>query len=457
MPAAIPLTPVESIQGTYKMIQPILLFKDPRIDEKMDFADSSISVEQLKGSSEKLIEFYPLLQGHIDPLLSDGVKTVQISEEDKEKQLFTSIIEDRLSVEEFLEIKYRRELWPVSIEKHLSEEAKPDLNKLALATVVRFKNGYLISLAINHILSDSAGVSILLQQWGSLSRDGRLVREVDFGYERYWSRLMSVDTPDAHPLHEHTKRIDDDQVEAAKDMLVMLLQNHTTSEAGKVTPCILHVPKEKLDQLALDFNKDCLDGKPMHGIQILYTLLWQRYVAAIRLAYKLPQMEADEMVYLNILHNTRKLVGGCDDYIGNSVTPKLVAISSKEFSEMPTIRLARYVKSHINTITPGAAADYSKELSRPDYDLLVRTMILLQRSECRYQISNLSRFPFFDIDFGNGTPEAMLWGNKYVLSNSIWLPLKDGGVDIYLGLEEPMLHVLPDDKILSKYCQFVSF
>ncbi|KAJ1965918.1 hypothetical protein GGI12_000439 [Dipsacomyces acuminosporus] len=457
-PTVFELSPTEQLQAIYKVIQLILLFKDPTASQNLGPAtNNATSVELLKASFDKLIGFYPILQGHIEPSSLDGTKAVQVNEGDLKKQLFTTYSEKGLTVEEFQKVQYRRELWPRTIESILSDAAMPNTNRLVQATVIQFKNGCLVSLSVNHILVDVVGALILLEQWASLAKQGELKRRVDFDYMGYWNKLTSPPAPDKHPYSELTSAVSEVQARLAKDMVAMALQTHTIPEEGKEpTACILHVPKDKLDQLSLDFNKDSLDKKPIHGVQLLYALLWQRYVETAHVVYKTPEMGANEQMFFAMIHNTRGLIHGCADYIGNSVAPKPVTVGSAAFRTMPTIELARHIKSQINTITHGAAADFAKEIARPDGDLFARTMVLLQKPELRFNVSNVSRLPFFEIDFGNGTPEAVLWGNLATAHTSIWMPLRDGGIDVYLGLDEPMFEALPNDRVLSEYCQFVN-
>ncbi|KAJ1957958.1 hypothetical protein GGI12_004870 [Dipsacomyces acuminosporus] len=301
----------------------------------------SLSVEVLKDSFEMLVESYPILQSHVEG--PAGARALHINEDDLKKQLFVSHTEPRLSFEEFQEIKYRRDLWPGALRSMLDGVLKPNAHNLASAIVVRFSNGWMATLNVSHLLVDVTGAFILLEQWASLSKYGKLKRGLE-----------------------------------------------------------------------------------------------------------------NEKTFLNIFHNARYLIGGSSDYIGNCISPMPITIDSDEIESMPIVELAKHIKSHIRTLTRGAVAHLVKELANPDTDFYLLNAMITSKPESRLVLSNVSRLPFFDIDFGFGTPEAALWGNDDLGDTTIWMPLKDGGIDIYLGIDEDMLAFFAKDQVITEYCEIVS-
>ncbi|KAJ1955596.1 hypothetical protein GGI12_005522 [Dipsacomyces acuminosporus] len=446
IPAVFHLAPIEKLQGRYNVIQLTLLFKDSANNQHFD------PIKELKSSFGRLVEHYPILQGHVDN--SAVTRTIQIDETDLEKQLFFGHVEAELSIEEFECIKYHRKLWPSTIRKLLSDAEGQSMERLSSVVVVKFTNGYLVSLSVSHIITDVAGLSILLEQWASLSKDGKAKKGVDFDHEGFWNSFVNPPVSGVHPYYEHTKGIDAKQLESMQSMLAKLLETHSTTEDTEPASCILHVPKSKIDMISQRFNHDSRE-RPIHGIQLLYAILWQRYAAIARRADDVHAVGNSEKTFLTILHNSRNLVDGAADYVGNCITPMPVAIDSNELETMSVLELAKHIKSHFNTVTPGAAADFAKEITRQDGDLFLRTMVLLNKQESRLTISNISRLPFFDIDFGTSTPEAVLWGTQIDRSKAILVPLKDGGVDVYLNLDGAMFKALHKDRTLSQYCRVV--
>ncbi|KAJ1957379.1 hypothetical protein GGI12_005043 [Dipsacomyces acuminosporus] len=448
-PTTFQLEPIERIRENLKVLQYIFLFKDPT--ETSD-TQPPLSFERFRSSFEKLLEHYPILQGHIDT--SAGARTIRVSEDDLKKQLFTGHTDNDLSAESFQEVRYHRELWPGAIRKLITDGITKDPNKLCSAIVVRLANGWLATLGVSHVLADTAGVSILLEQWSSLSKDGKLKRGVNFDRVSFWNKLTNPATPGIHPFYTLVSEVDATGVKLPAGKKPRGIVTRLVYGGKQTFECILHVPRHKIDQISSDFNSKDSGEKPIHGVQILYAILWQRYVVAARKAHQTPVSD-NEKTFMNIIHNGRYLVDGCADYVGTCTCPMPIGIDSKEIASKPVIELAKYVKSRIRTCTPGIAAHYAKERADIESNIFLFNAMLINKPESKLILSNVSRLPFFDIDFGAGTPEFALLGNIEVNELSTWMPLKDGGVDIYLGIEEDVLEALASDELFTEYIQIV--
>ncbi|KAJ1965757.1 hypothetical protein GGI12_000549 [Dipsacomyces acuminosporus] len=446
IPTVFPLTPLEAVRDNLRVLQVSLLFKDPPT------ASEPASIERLKSSFDMLVEFYPILRGHAEE--SEGEITVQLNANDVKKELFTSHIESGMAVGEFESIKYRREQWPAAINKLATKATVPNMDKLASAIVARLTDGYVVTLSVSHLLVDVAGISILFEQWASLTKDGRLSRRVDFDHERFWNKFINPLKPDIHTVYKLTQGVDLTQIRIPEGMGAKQFNTESVLEGREPAACVLHIPKAKLDEVATEFNKGN-DGKPVHGVQLFYALLWQRYVMAARNSHQTPPPGDNEKTYMCILINARHLLEDCSDYIGIAVSSTMAGVDSKDILAQPVRELAMLCKTYIHDVTHGAVAQLAMEIARADGDLFKINMFMKSKPESRLTISNVSRLPFLDTDFGNGTPEASLWGTLRMGDSSIWMPLKDGGVDVYLGLDTGMLEELAKDEVLAQYCELI--
>ncbi|KAJ2374437.1 hypothetical protein IW150_003100 [Coemansia sp. RSA 2607] len=149
-------------------------------------------------------------------------------------------------------------------------------------------------------------------------------------------------------------------------------------------------------------------------------------------------------------------------YVGNAVTGVYAPASVKDLVEKPIIDMARHIKSHVNRVTPGAAVHLTEESFSPNSDFVLRVLSTNNRPGAFIAISNVSRLPFYSLDFGLGTPKAVLCGTKPTEGMMFWMPHgsednedDDGGVDIYCGLLDSVFLLLKKDNILGKFAKFL--
>ncbi|KAJ1851860.1 hypothetical protein LPJ76_005831 [Coemansia sp. RSA 638] len=451
---AFELCPIEGSQGTFKILQYSLLYADNHI-----LAGSNPDSQWLVQAFDMLTKHYPITLGHRVQLPDKSI--IVVSQEDRMKQRVYQHSEN-LSVAEFDEIKYRHDVWPPTLKQLLSEQTA-NIECLISAAITRLKNGYLITLSVSHIVADAAGVAVLLQQWASLakqlfpggsnSHDNVLPKlPVDFDHPAFWTKLKSY-PPDSHPYVDHVQGQDFGNLDNIQTKLASYYKAGTLKDKDALNMRVLCVSAASIANIAKQFNPVSAT-RPLHGVQILYALLWQRYVmAALGVCSTARNYEAP--TFLNLLHNTRSLVSS-PDYVGNGVSTAYVSSTIAEIIEMPVIELAHKIKPIINSLTPGAAVHMAEAICDTENMFAVKAIYISSIAASHMTISNASRMPFYDIDFGLGKPEAVLWGSRPTEGMSSWLPNKDGGVVINFGLKDNIYNALKRDIELNDFVSFAN-
>ncbi|KAJ2027626.1 hypothetical protein IWW57_002518 [Coemansia sp. S610] len=448
------LCPLENSKGAYKIIQYSLLYRysQPTHSDSTPFAN-------IQRAFERLIELYPILGGHKVMLPDRNV--IATGDSSKPGPLFEIIDATPMAVEEFDRIKFHHDQWPTHIDSALKKRTA-DINRMIAGTVVRFADGYLVALSVSHIVADGGAVNLLLRQWASLSLkfaangDGSSMPDlpVDYDHAAFWAKLSAHPHED-HPFVAYINSLDLGSMSALRDKLSTWYATGSLEGGKSLAMRVLHVSPESIDAIGVEFNTPSDDRPAIHGAQILYALLWQRYVAAViemrmetEIAYTMP-------VFLTMMYGLRQKTPA-PNYIGNALGSVLVPCDTKDVLTMPIVDLARLVKEHLSQLSPGATVHYLSEAFGGDGSFLTKNIYLCNRTESLVSISNMSRLEYFDIDFGHGRPVGLLAGTLPTEGLSFWLTSADGGIDIYYGLKDNVYAVLRRDKVLSKFIQFVN-
>ncbi|KAJ2837075.1 hypothetical protein FBU31_001214, partial [Coemansia sp. 'formosensis'] len=449
------LCPLEQSKGTYKIIQYMLLYR-----LTYQTRDNCVSpFTSLQRAFERLIELYPILQGHRVQLPDRNV--IATADSSKPGPLFEIIDASQMTVDEFQKVKFYRDQWPNEVDMVLKSRTS-DVDRLIAGTIVSFADGYLVALSVSHIVADGVAVYLLLRQWASLAQklavdsDESPMPElsIDFDHPAFWAKL-EAHPQDTHPFVEYINGQDFGNMSALQAKLSTLYATGSLDGGKTLAMRVLHVSPESIDAIGKEYNvpSDCYPA--VHGAQILYVLLWQRYVSTViemqietNVAYTLP-------VYLNVMYGLRQKTPA-PDYIGNAVGSVLVPCDTKDLLTMPIIDLARRVKGHLHQLTPGATVHYLNQVFGGDGSFFAKSIYLCNRIESQMSISNMSRLAYFDIDFGHGKPISLIAGTLPTEGLTFWLPSADGGIDIYYGQKDNIYAVLKRDIVLNRFVQFLN-
>ncbi|KAI9504784.1 hypothetical protein GGI25_002862 [Coemansia spiralis] len=446
------LCEMENNQGPFKILQYSFVFRDSK-------ASGDLQATWLKSSFDRLTQLYPIMLGHRERVGNRNI--VVVSAEDLQKEKFIVHQERGMTVDDFDKIKYCRDLWPPAMATLLKDRTS-DIECFSFVVVVCFRDGYLVSLSVSHLLSDVSGMITLLHQWGSIARqvlEGKSRveemlpdREIDFDHARFWQRL-AAHPPEVHPHVAYTRQRNYGNANELMAKAMEFINSGVRGVGGDTLATrVLHVSAARIAKISERFN----NGKqPLHGVQIFYAIFWQRYVATVQ---QLCQEEMDiynEPIFLNMICNVRR-VTDTPNHVGNAVTPVYVRSTLDDLLTKPIIETAYLIKSFINSVTPGAAAYFATVFNDPS-DPFVPTVIYEQRKLVSgLTISNASRLPFLDIDLGCGKPTSVLCGTVPTEGLTTWVPNANGGADIYLGAKDNTYELLKSDPVLSKYVDFMN-
>ncbi|KAJ2834042.1 hypothetical protein GGI24_000590 [Coemansia furcata] len=448
------LCPFEQIRDTYMVIQYALLYRNTNLlQERGTHPFSSI-----QAAFERLLDLYPILRGHRVKLPDRTI--IATSDNTKHGPRFEIIDASQMTVDEFEKVRFYREQWPTEVDKALKSRTA-DVDRLIAGTVVSFADGYLVGLSVSHIVADGVGAYLILRQWASLAQklaandDMSAIPDfpIDFDHPAFWAKLEAhPHTP--HPFVEYASRLDLGDLTALQAKIATWHKTGSFNGADTLATRVLCVSPAAIDAIANEYNIPSDSRPAVHGAQILYALMWQRYVATVvemqresETAYTLP-------VFLMIVGSLRQMTPA-PDYIGNAFGTVLVPCDTRDVLTLPVIDLARLVKEHLRQLTPGGSAHYINEACKGDGIFLTKNVYLCNRAESQVSISNVSRLEFFDTSFGHGKPIAFHFGSNLAEGTMAWMPNADGGIDIHYGLKDGFYNVLKCDSVLNKFIEFI--
>ncbi|KAJ2771603.1 hypothetical protein IWQ56_001715, partial [Coemansia nantahalensis] len=394
-----------------------------------------------------LTELYPLSLGRRVQLADREV--IVVSAGDRLKQRFFSHAEPTVTVAELDSAKFRRDRWPPALDALLSARTA-DSDSLISGAVVRLADGFLVTLSVSHLITDGVGIVILLQQWAALAATGAAAVPVDYDHPGFWKRL-TAHPADVHPYVAYTAEQDYGPLDGIRARLGTLHKTGSLDGKQALGMRVFHVSGDSIARLAARHNTDPGE-RPLHGAQLMYALLWQRYVAAV-LGARPTETGPHDAIFLNLMHNVRGLVGA-EHYVGNAVGTVFVPSTIEELRSLSVSALARKIKPFVNSVTPGATVDLYTASADTSSEFVLKATLKMSTPEACLTISNISRLPFLEIDFGLGAPMAVLCGMYPIENMAIWLPNRSGGVDIHFGLKDDVYAALRADEVLAEYVQF---
>ncbi|KAJ2819278.1 hypothetical protein FBU31_005589 [Coemansia sp. 'formosensis'] len=309
--------------------------------------------------------------------------------------------------------------------------------------------GFLVS--IDHSVIDGVGMGTLLNQWASIVREGRISLPVDTDHVAVYQDLVSsvkdmqgdwfIDYVDSLPEVSApviSKKTDDNlafyEMDPRSPRQVELAMRQTT-HSMRVTP-------EAMQRLLDD------SPQPASAIRLAYALMWQRYIAAMSTSANSP----DQMCLINVIHSSRHLVDR-PYYIGNAVCPVYSQRALDDLITSPTRVVAQDIGRNMHAVTGSQWLAFTQMISDPVRQAKFYT-VFANPSALQLTISNISRVPFFGVDFGFGAPCHATVYPMVIPGFAVWLPLSpEGGLHIYWNLPEHVFNVLRQDPELTRYVE----
>ncbi|KAJ2756789.1 hypothetical protein GGI19_000593 [Coemansia pectinata] len=310
--------------------------------------------------------------------------------------------------------------------------------------------GFLVS--IDHSVADGVGLGTLLNQWASIMREGQILLPVDADHAAVYQDLVSsvkelqggwfydyVDSlPEVVPTAVVGKELDEntaisDMDPRAPQQVEMALRQNT--HAMRVTP-------EAMQRLLDD------SPQPASAIRLAYALMWQRYIAAMSTSANSPE----QMCLVNVIHSSRHLVDRpC--YIGNAVCPVYSQLALDDLLASPISAVANDIGQNMHAVTGSQWLAFAQMINDPVRQAKFYT-VFANPSALQLTISNVSRVPYFGVDFGFGAPSHITLYPMVIPGFAVWLPLSsEGGLHILWNLPEHVFNVLKQDSHLTRYVE----
>ncbi|KAJ2818031.1 hypothetical protein GGI24_005222, partial [Coemansia furcata] len=259
--------------------------------------------------------------------------------------------------------------------------------------------GFLVS--IDHSVIDGVGMGTLLNQWASIMREGRI--------------SLPIDTDHVAVYQDLVRSVKDTQSDWFIDYVDSLPEVSTAAVSNKTEDNLVNSGMDTRSprqvELAMRQNAHAMrmmpeamqkllddSPQPASAIRLVYALMWQRYIAAMSTSANSP----DQMCLINVIHSSRHLVNR-PYYIGNAVCPIYTKCTLGNLLASPTSVVAQDIGNNVHSVTGSQWLAFTQMLSDPVRQAKFYT-VFANPSALQLTISNVSRVPYFGVDFGLGTP-----------------------------------------------------
>ncbi|KAJ2490167.1 hypothetical protein IWW37_003353 [Coemansia sp. RSA 2050] len=314
--------------------------------------------------------------------------------------------------------------------------------------------GFLVS--IDHSVADGVGLGTLLNQWASIVREGRILLPVDSDHGAVYQELVSsVSEPQGDWLVDYVDSLPEvPPAVAGKELEDSVAISHTNPRAPRQIELALRqnahamrVTPEAMQRLLDD------SPQPASAIRLAYALMWQRYIAAMSTAAMSTAADSlDQLCLINVIHSSRHLVGR-PHYIGNAVCPVYSQSTLDRLLASPVGAIAADIGQNMHAVTGSQWLAFTQMINDPARQAKFYT-IFANPDALQLTISNVSRVPYFGVDFGFGAPSHVTLYPMVIPGFAVWLPLgPEGGLHIVWNVPEPIFNVLRRDCKLTRYVE----
>ncbi|KAJ2444495.1 hypothetical protein GGF42_006287 [Coemansia sp. RSA 2424] len=418
--------------------------------------------ERMRESFYRTMSHYPILHGE----LQRQKQAVRIVVSDASQQALKPRYDEYSVTERVADIAaahYNWALWPAQLlsvcpirPKFGSAAELP----LVHAVVTWHPDGMGFLISVDHSVVDGVGIATLLNQWADVVREGQTTTPVDFDHASVYRELVdSAQEPQGDWFIEYIDSLPGKQGHsvAAAAAVVDVGEGPAISDTDPRAPQqvelalranthAMQVTGEAMQRLVDD------SPQPASAIRLAYALMWQRYTAALTAAAAAAGKahHADQMCLINVIHSSRHLVGR-HSYIGNAVCPVYSQSSLGDLLNSPTSAVATAIGRNMHAVTGPQWLAFAQMMSDPARQAKFLT-VFANPSALQLTVSNISRVPYFGVDFGFGAPSHVTVYPMVIPGFAVWLPMDaGGGLRIVWNLPEGVFLALKNDPELTRY------
>ncbi|KAJ2556046.1 hypothetical protein IWW35_000207 [Coemansia sp. RSA 1878] len=145
------------------------------------------------------------------------------------------------------------------------------------------------------------------------------------------------------------------------------------------------------------------------------------------------------------------------DYWGNTSTMKYMHHETHQVSRMPCAELARVIQQNVVSFTPAEFAYIINQYTSESYLQKLQRFVENDKAP-RVMVSNMSRLPFYETDFGFGRPAKVCCPLDVPHGMAAFFPRsRSGGIDIYLRVSDLVVQNVVNHELLKDHITVIVY
>ncbi|KAJ1924644.1 hypothetical protein GGI01_002044 [Coemansia sp. RSA 376] len=346
-----------------------------------------------------------------------------------ELPLVTKHIDDTCTIAEMRRSGFMPHVQPEVILREASKLVRNPMGGDPLVTldIVYMKDGVGVLLVISHAIVDMAAYCRFVLEWGLVAKAGSLPRDMDTDRKRFWDLVSGLATPVPTVFENHMAELNAADVEVP-------LEHPQASTIFR-----LSADAAAMGKLACTRDTMC------PGISLpnfISALLWRITALAC------PNAKYAYFSSSLTIRNDPRFA----EYWGNTSTFKFIYAPRDKVIE-DVGRVADWVQDSVREFT---VAEFAHILSLYTVDGRWYDRSLSKYVGAagvpRLSVMNISRIPFYDIDFGWGRPTKVMYQTVGIPGLCFFMPQTgDGGIEVFVCLREDAANALLADELVSSH------
>lgn len=278
--------------------------------------------------------------------------------------------------------------------------------------LANFSDGSILGISISHFFCDGISMIEFMRDWASNI------------YDQGSPAIPCWNRRDVQQM-----AIGDGKVPSASSAAIELSQP-INPKRQPVETCVVRLSVSLLEQLYLKYSA-CADEISRQDIVMAFIFI---LISRCRI----PQ---NESCSLTITYNVRRVLGLSANYLGNAVNLLYLQLSAEQIAETEVSEIARLIRGlHVEMTTERLCQDLAFWQRRMAEGCAARFMSVATSLALNggILINNMSKFNFYDLDFGGGKP---VWLEtpppSAPISRGVLMlpaPTQDPGIDLHITL-----------------------
>ncbi|KAJ2125506.1 hypothetical protein IW147_000858 [Coemansia sp. RSA 720] len=307
---------------------------------------------------------------------------------------------------------------------------------LVTLDVVYMADGVGVGLAFSHAVTDMGGVIQFCVEWSRVARSiytpGAMehtpcVLNADRSW--FWPRVCAEPSPPTSPFVSHLESLASDHNELADSSTEIQDTCSTMYRMGISAHGVAHIGSVR--------DATC------PGVSILNFIsaaLWQSITTS--------SLHPSTYFAASLTARTHPTYA---DYWGNTSTMKYTHYATLDVCNMSCADLGRVVQQSVASFTPAEFAYIIDKYADDEY--LPRLRMFVENGRVpRLMVSNMSRLPHYEVDFGFGCPVKVCWPVDIPRGMAAFLPrAQGGGIDIYLRASDLVVRNVSNHGLLKDH------